>query len=75
VINMAEAQPTVRGVQNATTGDSSVLEVVTRPWPARKKGQVLVKNMATSVNPVDAKVSRRPALPPAAAVLTGPAPG
>ena len=57
----------MRAVQYARTGDSSVLELVTRPWPARKKGQVVVQNIATSVNPVDAKVRWPP--PPAAAAL------
>lgn len=60
---MAEGQPSVRAVEYARNGDSSVLQLTTRPWPARKKGQVVVQNMATSVNPVDAKVQAGRARP------------
>lgn len=54
----AMAPPTTRTVvRYAQHGSSSVLEVVgDAPLPLRKKGQVLVENHATSVNPVDYKV-------------------
>lgn len=48
-----------RRVQYGRHGDSSVLQLVTdQPVPARKAGQVLIDNRATSVNPVDYKVGR-----------------
>lgn len=46
-----------RRVQYDRHGDSSVLQLVAdQPVPARKAGQVLIDNRATSVNPVDYKV-------------------
>ncbi len=48
-----------RRVQYSCHGDSSVLQLVTdQPVPARKAGQVLIDNHATSTNPVDYKVRR-----------------
>ncbi|KAI7845014.1 hypothetical protein COHA_001380 [Chlorella ohadii] len=46
-----------RRVQYSCHGDSSVLQLVTdQPVPARKAGQVLIDNHATSTNPVDYKL-------------------
>jgi NADPH:quinone reductase-like Zn-dependent oxidoreductase len=46
-------------VQYTQHGPSSVLQLVASDaLPRRKRGQVLVRNHATSVNPVDYKVSR-----------------
>jgi NADPH:quinone reductase-like Zn-dependent oxidoreductase len=54
----AAPKPAVKKIQYAQHGPSSVLQLVTEVAPpARKRGQVLVDNRATSVNPVDYKAS------------------
>lgn len=45
-----------RAVQYAEQGEEAQLHIVERPVPPRRKGQVLIRNYAAGVNPVDFKV-------------------
>ena len=48
-----------RVVTHNKPGKASVLQVENRPVPQRGKGEALVKQYSTSVNPVDSKMRQR----------------
>jgi hypothetical protein len=59
--NRADKMATQTAVIINKHGEPSVLEVVKdHPMPARSAGQVLVKNVSSSINPVDYKIRQGP---------------